>query len=166
MLSDAQQRHGSDLFQFPITEWGHALQTEHEKFLCDALNSAVFVTDYPAQCKPFYMRSNSEDNTDDDDGRETVACMDLLMPAIGELVGGSMREERFDRLQGRMKQMLVADEKTDYDELQWYLDLRRFGSAYHGGFGIGFDRLLMLLTSVPNIRDVVSVARYKSKCVS
>lgn len=131
--------------------WGKDLQTEHERFLAEEIfKGPVFVTDYPAILKPFYMKLN-------DDG-ETVSCLDLLIPGIGEIVGGSLREDDYDALKSNIR------EKTDTDEvnnpLQWYLDLRKFGSVPHGGFGLGFDRFLQFLSGTNNIRDTVMIPRY------
>ena len=128
-------------------QYGMDLQTEHERYLCEELfKKPVIVHDYPADIKPFYMRLS-------DDGR-TVAAMDLLVPKVGELVGGSQREERLDVLTRRMEEM-----KMNLEEYWWYLDSRRFGSVPHAGFGLGFERLLMLLTGVGNIRDVIPFPR-------
>ncbi len=127
--------------------WGMDLQTEHERHLCEAhFRKPVIVYDYPSSIKPFYMRLS-------DDGR-TVAAMDLLVPKVGELVGGSQREERLDVLTKRMADLGLAPEGY-----WWYLDSRRFGTAPHAGFGLGFERLLMLLTGVANIRDVIPFPR-------
>ena len=129
-------------FEYPV-EWGCNLQAEHERFLTEEhFHCPVTVFNYPKEIKPFYMRAN-------DDGR-TVTAMDLLVPGIGELVGGAQREERADVLRDNMRRHGM-DEAT-YD---WYLDLRRFGSVPHAGFGLGFERLLMFLTGVKNIRDVI-----------
>ena len=128
-------------------KWGIDLQTEHERYLCEVhFKKPVIVHDYPTTIKPFYMRLS-------DDGK-TVAAMDLLVPKVGELVGGSQREERLDVLTRRMEAMGL-----DLENYWWYLDLRRFGSAPHSGFGLGFERLLMLLTGVSNIRDVLPFPR-------
>lgn len=133
-------------FNFP-PEWGKDIQTEHERYLTDQVfRKPVFVTDYPKEIKAFYMRLN-------DDGR-TVAAMDLLVPEIGEIVGGSQREERHDVLQRRIAEMGLNEE--DY---RWYLDLRRFGGAPHAGFGLGLDRAVMYLTGMENIRDVIPYPR-------
>lgn len=133
-------------FQFPVG-FGHDLQTEHERYLTEEYCKApVIVYDYPKEIKAFYMRMN-------DDGR-TVAAMDLLVPRIGELVGGSAREERLDVLARRMEELGMPQE-----EYWWYLDLRRFGTVPHAGFGMGFERLLMLITGVSNIRDVIPFPR-------
>ena len=127
--------------------WGADLQTEHERHLCEThFKKPVIVYDYPLSLKPFYMRLN-------DDGR-TVAAMDLLVPKVGELVGGSQREERLDILSGRMETLGL-----DPDAYWWYLDTRRFGSVPHAGFGLGFERLLLLLTGLGNIRDVIPFPR-------
>ena len=134
-------------FKFTITQWGIDLQSEHERYLVEKhFNSPVILFDYPAKIKAFYMRLN-EDN-------KTVRAMDLLFPGIGEMVGGSQREERLDVLQKRMAEMGI-DEK----ELDWYLDLRRFGTAPHAGFGLGFERLVQFATGMSNIRDVIPYPR-------
>ena len=135
-----------NLFQYPVTPWGVALHTEHERYLTVHFDSAVVVTDYPKVGKPFYMRQN-------DDGK-TVAAMDILFPEIGELVGGSQREERYDYLLKAVKA-----HQLDLNRVDWYLDTRRFGSVIHSGFGIGFERLLLLLTGMENIRDVIAYPR-------
>jgi asparaginyl-tRNA synthetase len=133
-------------FEYPAF-WGCDLQTEHEKYLAEEyFKGPVFVTDYPKEIKAFYMRVN-------DDGK-TVAAMDLLVPGIGEIIGGSQREERLDVLTGRMRE-LGLDEK-DY---KWYLDLRRYGGTRHAGFGLGFERFIMYVTGIPNIRDVIPYPR-------
>nr|WP_290462243.1 asparagine--tRNA ligase [Acutalibacter muris] len=127
--------------------WGEDIQTEHERFLAEKhFGRPVFVTDYPKEIKSFYMRQN-------DDGR-TVAATDLLVPGIGELVGASQREERYDVLRARMRELNMSEE-----DMYWYLDLRRFGTTVHSGFGIGFDRLVMYLTGISNIRDVLPFPR-------
>jgi asparaginyl-tRNA synthetase len=138
-------------FQFPIEEWGADLQSEHERFLVEKhFKCPVILYDYPAKIKAFYMRLN----TDTEPGKETVRAMDILFPGIGEIVGGSQREERFDVLVEKMK-ALGIDEK----ELWWYLDTRRFGSAVHSGFGLGFERLVLFVTGMTNIRDVIPFPR-------
>ena len=133
-------------FQFPV-EWGVDIQTEHERYLTEVVfKKPVFVTDYPKEIKAFYMRQN-------EDGK-TVAAADMLVPGIGELIGGSQREERLDVLEARMKELGLNT--ADYD---WYLDLRRYGSVKHAGYGLGFERLLMYVTGIPNIRDVIPFPR-------
>ncbi|MCL1983064.1 MAG: asparagine--tRNA ligase [Clostridiales bacterium] len=133
-------------FEFPVS-WGIDLQTEHERYLTEVVfQKPVFVIDYPKDIKAFYMRGN-------DDGK-TVAAMDMLVPGVGELIGGSQREERLDKLIQRMQEMGMGME--DYE---WYLELRRFGGVKHSGFGMGFERLLMYLSGMANIRDVVSFPR-------
>ncbi|PLX93380.1 MAG: asparagine--tRNA ligase [Desulfuromonas sp.] len=133
-------------FQFPVA-WGCDLQSEHERYLTEeVVGGPLFVTDYPEKIKAFYMRQN-------DDGR-TVAAMDLLVPRVGELIGGSQREERLDLLSARMQKFGIAPESLD-----WYLDTRRFGSCPHAGFGLGFERLLMYVTGMENIRDVIPFPR-------
>ncbi|AMD91283.1 asparagine--tRNA ligase [Desulfovibrio fairfieldensis] len=133
-------------FAFPVT-FGVDLQTEHERYLAEEhFQRPVIVYDYPKEIKAFYMRAN--------DDNETVAAMDMLVPRIGELIGGSQREERLDRLEARIREL--GQNPEDY---WWYLDLRRFGSVPHAGFGLGFERLLMLLTGITNIRDVIPFPR-------
>ncbi|KAI8973596.1 asparaginyl-tRNA synthetase [Mycotypha africana] len=141
-------------FEFP-TVWGSSLQTEHERYLAsEYCQRPVFVTDYPAHLKPFYMRANETK-----DGKDTVSCFDLLVPGIGELIGGSMREERYDILKQKM-----MDAKMDLDDYQWYLDLRKYGSAPHGGYGLGFERLLLWLTGLENVREVIPMPRWAGHC--
>ena len=133
-------------FEYPV-KWGIDLQTEHERYLTDEVfRSPVFVTDYPKEIKAFYMRLN--------DDEKTVAAADLLAPGIGEIIGGSQREEREDVLRKRMKELGMKEE--DYS---WYLDLRRFGGVKHAGFGLGFDRIVMYITGMGNIRDVIPFPR-------
>ncbi|MBE7051592.1 MAG: asparagine--tRNA ligase [Ruminococcaceae bacterium] len=133
-------------FEYPV-EWGSDLQTEHERYLTEEVfKRPVFVTDYPKEIKAFYMRLN-------DDGK-TVAAMDCLVPGIGEIIGGSQREERLDVLTARMKELGLKEE--DYS---WYLDLRRYGGTKHAGYGLGFERAVMYLTGVSNIRDVIPFPR-------
>ena len=134
-------------FKFKIDEWGADLQSEHERFLVEKhFNCPVILYDYPAKIKAFYMRMNED--------KKTVRAMDILFPGIGEIVGGSQREERLDVLQERIKAMGI-----DEEELWWYLDLRRFGSAPHSGFGLGFERLVLFATGMSNIRDVIPFPR-------
>jgi len=138
-------------FQYLIYEWGADLQSEHERFLVEKhFKCPVILYDYPANIKAFYMRLN--DNTEP--GRETVRAMDILFPGIGEIVGGSQREERYDVLVEKMKKIGI-----DEEELWWYLDTRRFGSAVHSGFGLGFERLVLFVTGMTNIRDVIPFPR-------
>ena len=134
-------------FKYPIEEWGADLQSEHERFLVEKhFKCPVILFDYPANIKAFYMRLN-------DDGK-TVRAMDVLFPGIGEIVGGSQREERFDVLKQKM-----ADLDIDQKELFWYLDLRKFGTAVHSGFGLGFEMLVQFVTGMSNIRDVIPYPR-------
>ncbi len=136
----------NDEFEYKVT-WGCDLQTEHERCLTERIfGSPVFVTDYPKEIKAFYMRLN-------DDGK-TVAAVDLLVPGIGEIIGGSQREERLDLLEQRIK-----ESGLDVSAYDWYLDLRRYGGTKHAGFGLGFERLVMYLTGVSNIRDVLPFPR-------
>ena len=133
-------------FQYPV-EWGVDIQTEHERYLTEVVfRKPVFVTDYPKEIKSFYMKQNP-------DGR-TVAAADMLVPGIGELIGGSQREEDYGKLAARMDELGL--DKAGYD---WYLDLRRFGTVEHAGFGLGFERMLMYLTGIQNIRDVLPFPR-------
>jgi len=133
-------------FEFPV-HWGIDLQAEHERYLCEKVfASPVFVTDYPKEIKPFYMRLN--------DDNKTVAAMDLLLPGIGEIIGGSQREERYDFLVSRMNEL-----NLNHNDYSWYLDLRNFGTVPHSGFGLGFERLLQFVTSMNNIRDVIPFPR-------
>ncbi|MEE4166676.1 MAG: asparagine--tRNA ligase, partial [Desulfocapsaceae bacterium] len=133
-------------FQYPVS-WGVDLQSEHERYLTEEVyRLPLVVTDYPASIKPFYMRVS-------DDGT-TVAAMDILVPGIGEIVGGSQREERYDILLGRMQ-----DAGIDTDDYQWYLDLRKYGTTPHSGFGLGFERLVQFVTGMSNIRDVIPFPR-------
>jgi len=138
-------------FKYLIEGWGADLQSEHERYLVEKhFKKPVILTDYPADIKSFYMRMNEPDNQ----GRLTVAAMDILFPGIGELVGGSQREERYDKLIDRMHKMGVPT-----DEMDWFLDTRRFGTAPHSGFGVGFERLVLFVTGMTNIRDVIPFPR-------
>lgn len=138
-------------FKYVIDGWGADLQSEHERYLVEKhFKKPVILTDYPSDIKAFYMRQNEPDET----GRRTVRAMDILFPGIGELVGGSQREERYDHLIKRMEEMNVPTE-----ELDWFLDTRRFGSAPHSGFGVGFERLVLFVTGMTNIRDVIPFPR-------
>lgn len=134
-------------FQYPIDEWGADLQSEHERYLVEKhFKCPVILFDYPAKIKAFYMRLN-------EDGK-TVRAMDILFPGIGEIVGGSQREERLDVLKEKMEALNIPEE-----ELWWYLDLRKFGTAVHSGFGLGFERLVLFATGMGNIRDVIPFPR-------
>ena len=133
-------------FAYPVS-WGIDLQTEHERYLAEKIfKKPIFLTDYPKDIKAFYMRQN-------DDGK-TVAAMDLLVPGIGEIIGGSQREERYEWLENRIVEMGMNPE--DY---RWYLDLRQYGSIKHAGFGLGFERAIMYLSGMANIRDVIPFPR-------
>jgi len=133
-------------FDFPV-RWGSDLQTEHERYLTEQIfQKPVFVTGYPKEIKAFYMRMN--------DDKKTVAAMDLLVPGVGEIIGGSQREERLDYLEKRME-----EQGLNKEEYRWYLDLRKYGGAKHSGFGLGFERLIMYLTGMSNIRDVIPFPR-------
>jgi len=135
-------------FQFPIEKWGADLQSEHERYLVEKhFKKPVILTNYPKEIKAFYMRM-------DDDGK-TVRAMDVLFPGIGEIIGGSQREERYDKLLKRMEEMFIPAE-----EMSWFLDTRRFGTVPHAGFGLGFERLVLFVTGMTNIRDVIPFPRF------
>lgn len=141
----------NDKFEFPV-HWGVDIQTEHERYLSEEIfKRPVFVTDYPADIKAFYMKQNP-------DGK-TVAAADLLVSGIGEIIGGSQREDDFEKLERRMKELNLS--KEDY---WWYMDLRRYGSCPHSGYGLGFERMMMYLTGVQNIRDVLPFPRTPKNC--
>ena len=141
----------NDQFEYKVS-WGCDLQTEHERYLCEKLfKKPVFVTDYPKDIKAFYMKQNP-------DGK-TVAAADLLAPGIGEIIGGSQREENLELLENRMKELGM-----NLGEYQFYLDLRKYGSVTHSGFGLGFERMLMYLTGMANIRDVIPFPRTPKNC--
>ena len=134
-----------------VPEWGEDFSSEHQRYLAgDVFGKPVFITDFAASVKPFYMRLN--------DDMETVAGVDLFAPVVGELVGGSQREERLDVLEKRASAMEI-----DMETYRWYMELRRWGSAPHSGFGLGFDRLLMYLTGMENIRDITAYPRTLGK---
>ena len=134
-------------FQFVIEEWGADLQSEHERYLVEKhFKKPVILIDYPKDIKSFYMRQN-------DDGK-TVAAMDILFPGIGEIIGGSQREERLDKLEQRMEEMHIPKE-----EMEWFLDTRRYGTCPHSGYGLGFERLVLFITGMANIRDVIPFPR-------
>lgn len=140
-------------FQFPIEQWGADLQSEHERYLVEKhFKKPVILTHYPAAIKAFYMR---QDDPKEGVPGPTVSAMDILFPGIGEIVGGSQREERLERLLSRMQEMHIPEK-----ELYWYLDTRRFGSCPHAGFGLGFERLVLFVTGMTNIRDVIAFPRY------
>lgn len=139
-------------FQYLIDKWGVDLQSEHERYLVEKhFKKPVILTDYPKEIKSFYMRQN-------DDGK-TVAAMDILFPGIGEIIGGSQREERLDKLENRMNEIGIPAK-----ELWWYLDTRRFGSCPHAGFGLGFERLVLFVSGMTNIRDVIPFPRTPGNC--
>ncbi len=140
-------------FQYPVEGWGTDLQSEHERYLVEKhFKKPVILTNYPAAIKAFYMR---QDEPKEGVPGSTVSAMDILFPGIGEIVGGSQREERYDRLVQRMKEMHIPEH-----ELSWYLDTRRFGACPHAGFGLGFERLILFVTGMTNIRDVIAFPRY------
>lgn len=142
-------------FEYPV-EWGVNLQSEHERFLTEEhFKCPTTVYNYPKSVKPFYMRTNEPDS----EGRVTVTAMDLLVPGIGEIIGGAQREERLDVLQSNMKEHNLSEE--DYG---WYMDLRKYGTCPHAGFGLGFERMLMFVTGMKNIRDVIPFSRTPGSC--
>ena len=142
-------------FQYDV-QWGIDLQSEHERYLVEKhFKKPVIVTDYPAAIKAFYMRLNDGC----EEGRQTVAAMDILAPGIGEIVGGSQREERYDKLVARMQAMHIP-----VADMSWYLDTRRFGACPHAGFGLGFERMVQFVTGMGNIRDVIAFARTPNNC--
>lgn len=139
-------------FQYPVDEWGVDLQSEHERFLVEKhFQKPVIITGYPAKIKAFYMKLN-------EDGK-TVAAMDILFPGIGEIVGGSQREERYDVL---MKK--IEDFHIPLESVWWYMDTRKFGTVEHSGFGLGFERLMMFITGMTNVRDVIPFPRTPNNC--
>lgn len=141
ILKDSKKK-----FNYPV-EWGMDLQTEHERYITEEVyKKPVFVTDYPKEIKAFYMRVN--------DDNKTVAAMDLLVPGIGEIIGGSQREERLDRLEEK-----IVENGMDPEDYWWYLELRKYGGTKHAGFGLGFERLIMYVTGMTNIRDVIPFPR-------
>ncbi len=144
------EKHNNE-FEYKVS-WGVDLQTEHERYLCEQIfKKPVFVTDYPSDIKAFYMKQNP-------DGK-TVAAADLLVPGIGEIIGGSQREENYDKLVARMRELDMP-----IDNYEWYLDLRKYGSCVHSGFGLGFERAIMYLTGMQNIRDVIPFPRTPKNC--
>ena len=141
----------NDEFEYKVS-WGVDLQTEHERYLCENIfQKPVFVTDYPKDIKAFYMKQNPD--------KKTVAATDLLVPGIGEIIGGSQREEDYNKLRNRMKELDMP-----LDSYDWYLDLRKYGSCNHAGFGLGFERAIMYLTGMQNIRDVIPFPRTPKNC--
>lgn len=140
LLKNAKQK-----FEFPV-DWGSDLQKEHENYLVSHFNSPVIITDYPKEIKAFYMKQN-------EDGK-TVRAMDILFPWIGEIIGGSQREENYDKLLARMHEMRVPEKA-----LWWYLETRKYGTVPHSGFGLGFERLILFVTGMTNIRDVIPFPR-------
>ncbi len=141
ILSEAKEK-----FEFPVN-WGSDIQSEHERYLCEKIfKKPIVVTDYPREIKPFYMKVN-------EDGK-TVRAMDVLVPKIGEIIGGSQREDNYDTLLGR-----IHETKLNPDAYWWYLELRKFGTAPHAGFGLGFERLIQFVTGLSNIREVIPFPR-------
>jgi asparaginyl-tRNA synthetase len=144
LLSSSMHKEGK--FKYPVS-WGIDLQSEHERYLVEKhFKRPVILTNYPKHIKSFYMKQN-------EDGK-TVRAMDVLFPGIGEIIGGSQREENYDKLLSRMQELGMSTE-----ELYWYLELRKFGSAPHSGFGLGFERLMLFVTGMANIRDVIPFPR-------
>jgi asparaginyl-tRNA synthetase len=141
-----QLKNSQQVFEYPV-EWGLDLQSEHERYLAEVLcKSPVILVNYPKDIKSFYMRLN--------DDQKTVAAMDVLVPGVGEIIGGSQREERFDHLKHRMQAAGL-----NLEQYQWYLDLRRYGSVPHAGFGLGLERLVSYVTGISNVRDVIPFPR-------
>lgn len=139
-------------FKF-VPSWGKPLQSEHERWIAETLvKGPVFVTDYPRSIKPFYMRHNPD--------TQTVACFDLLIPHLGELVGGSMREERLDVLEKEL-----VERSMDRSAYEWYLDTRKYGGTPHGGFGIGFERLISWVGGVDNVRECIAMPRWAGRMI-
>ena len=145
ILKESKQK-----FEF-VPEYGEDIAKEHEKYITEHFGGPVFITDWPKDIKAFYMKQNS-------DGK-TVAAVDLEVPGAGELMGGSQREEDYDKLVNRMKELGIKE-----DGLEWYLNLRKYGTCVHSGFGMGFERLLIYLTGVENIRDVIPFPRTPGNC--
>lgn len=159
-LQRAQEEDGVR-FEHPPT-WGQGLSSEHEKCLATIRGGPIFITHYPSQLKPFYMLPSAADPSWVAEGGEkgdTVACFDLLLPNLGELIGGSMREHRLEPLLEKIREAGLKEE-----EYSWYTDLRRFGAVPHGGWGMGWERWICWVTSVGNIRDVVAFPRWKGNC--
>ena len=139
-------------FDFPVNEWGIDFQSEHERYLVEKhFKKPVIIVDYPKKIKAFYMRQN--------DDNKTVAAMDVLFPVVGEIIGGSQREERYDKLLSRMKEMNISEK-----QLWWYLETRKFGTVIHSGFGLGLERLVQFVTGMTNIRDVIPFPRSPGNC--
>ncbi|KAJ3069835.1 hypothetical protein HDU98_007093 [Podochytrium sp. JEL0797] len=145
----------------PVDKWGCALQSEHERFLAEeCFKAPVFVTDYPASVKPFYMLDSKDSGGERGvHGGETVACVDLLVPGIGEVVGGSLREHSLEGIERKIKEKGLT-----LEGLEWYLDLRRFGTVPHGGYGLGVERYLMAVSGMSNVRDVIPMPRWYGHC--
>ena len=145
------------LVQFEYApKWGRQLQSEHERWLAETLvGGPVFVTDYPASLKPFYMRANPDE--------KTVACFDLLVPHVGELIGGSVREERADVLEQKMRDAGLLGASKEDSAYNWYLDLRKYGGAPHAGFGMGFERLVSWVSGVDNVRECIPMPRWAGR---
>ena len=139
-------------FDFPVNEWGIDFQSEHERYLVEKhFKKPVIIVDYPKNIKAFYMRQNDDD--------KTVAAMDVLFPIVGEIIGGSQREERYDKLFSRMREMNISEK-----QLWWYLETRKFGTVIHSGFGLGLERLVQFVTGMTNIRDVIPFPRSPGNC--
>ncbi|MFW5736866.1 MAG: asparagine--tRNA ligase, partial [Halanaerobium sp.] len=142
---DILENSGQD-FEYPVS-WGVDLQSEHERYLTEEhFKKPIMVKDYPKEIKAFYMRQN--------DDQKTVAAVDCLVPGVGEIIGGSQREERYDKLKNRMEEL-----NMDLEKYEWFLEIRKYGTVPHSGFGLGFERLLMYLSGMQNIRDIISFPR-------
>lgn len=163
ILRKDSEKNNKPNFAYSDVHWGMNLQSEHEKYLSEVIfdGRPTFIHHYPAEVKPFYMKQSIEN-----DGK-TVEAFDLVVPKIGELVGGSAREDNYDKLYKAMlsHNIVGADNEVHSNELQWYLDLRKYGSVPHAGFGMGFERLLQFITGISNIRDVIPIPRSKGACM-
>ena len=151
------------IFEHDDINWGMNLQSEHEKYVSEIVfnGAPTVIHHYPKSIKPFYMKESEEDGG----YGETVEAFDLVVPKIGELIGGSAREDDYNKLKQAMLQHELLDEgNNDNNELQWYLDLRKYGSVPHAGFGLGFERLLQYVSGIGNIRDVVPMPRSRNSC--
>lgn len=150
MLEANNKNRKKPLFKHKVC-WGIHLDKEHEEYLSKHLNGPVFIYNFPKLIKAFYMREN--------DDEETVSAFDLIVPRVGEIIGGSQREERYNKLL-----QTITDMKLNLENYQWYLDLRKYGTVPHSGFGLGFDRLIMFLTNTDNIKDAIPYPRFKQHC--
>lgn len=168
--SSPNKKQKKNSFTYPIVEGEPNLQREHERYLSEQhFHSPVFVINYPKSMKPFYMKVNDDVQLKDPfnvEKTQTVACFDLLVPGLGELAGGSLREDNYDQLLKSIQELGNEEGESlqRVKEYEWYLDLRKYGSCPHGGFGVGFERLLLFLTGATNIRDVIPIPRSYEQC--